>query len=451
MNIIIIGGGAVGSAICVQLAREGHNITVVDSNADVLTELANSCDVIGVQGNGADVSVLIKAGAESSDLLIAISPSDELNILACTVAKKLGTSHTIARVRNPEYNELMQLMRSEMGLSLTINPEYNAALEIYRILRTPSAAKIDTFNRGKAELAEITVDFDSPLCNKSLNELRSSLNVSFLVCGVLRNDDVYIPSGDFVINEGDTICVTAPDEELTRFFKTVGEYMQPIKNVIIVGGGRATFYLEEMLEKEKINSVVIEKDRALCHALAENFNCTVICDSGTKQDLLLREGIDKTDALIALSDIDEENAIVSMYAKNVGVEKIITMIRAMSYVDFFKGVGLESIVSPKFSTVEVILRYIRSMANTGDADIESLHRIMGGRVEALEFHLKEEIEGITGVPLKDMDTAKGVLIASIIHRGHVVIPSGRDMISCGDTVIVVAESGRLKNIKDILN
>ena len=451
MNIIIIGGGAVGSAICIQLAREGHDITVVDNDSVALAEIANSCDVIGVIGNGTEVSVLKKAGADTAELLIAVSPSDELNILACTVAKKLGTSHTVARVRNPEYSELIQLMREEMGLSLTINPEFEAASEIYRMLSFPAAANIDTFARGGVELLELVVAKDSPLCNKTLNELRSSLNVRFLVCGVLRRDEVYIPSGNFEINEGDTICVTAPDEELTRFFKAIGEYMQPVKNLLIVGGGRTTFYLEEMLEKGKINSVVIEKDKNLCHALAENFNCTVICDKGTKQDLLLREGIDKTDAFLALSDIDEENAIVSMYAKTVGVEKIITMIRAMSYVDFFKGVGLESIISPKFSTVETIIRYVRSMANTGDADIESLHRVMDGRVEALEFHVKEEIEGITGVPLKEMDIAKGILIASIIHRGHVIFPAGNDKISGGDTVIVVAENGRIKNIKDILN
>lgn len=451
MNIIIIGGGSVGAAICTQLAKENHDITAVDTDSSTLTELANTCDVFGIVGNGATVSVLEKAGAHDADLLIAVSHSDELNILACTVAKKLGTKHTIARVRNPEYADLMQLMRDEMGLSLTINPELAAASEIYRMLRFPSAAKIDTFTRGRVDLAELVVTPDSPLCKKSLNELRSSLAVKFLVCSVLRGDEAYIPSGDFVINEGDTICVTAPDEDITRFFKAIGEYKEPVKDVIIVGGGRTTYYLQEKLKKSKINSVIIEKDRALCHDLADKYDCTVICDSPTKQDLLLREGIDKTDAFLALSSIDEENAITSMYAKTVGVEKIITMISAMSYVDFFKGVGLESIVSPKFSTAAFILRYVRSMANTGDADIESLHRMMDGRVEALEFYVKEEIEGITGVPLKHMKSEKGVLIACIIHRGHVIIPSGDDEISCGDTVIVVASSGRLKNIKDILS
>ncbi len=451
MNIIIIGGGSVGTEICTQLAKEGHNITVVDIVASSLTDLVNTCDVIGVVGNGATVSVLEKAGAQDADLLIAVSQTDELNILACTVAKKLGTTHTIARVRNPEYSDLMRLLRDEMGLSLTINPELAAATEIYRMLRFPSAAKIDTFSRGRVDLAEIVIDNDSPLCEKSLNELRSSLNVKFLVCSVLRGDTAYIPSGDFVLQEGDTICVTAPDEDITRFFKAVGEYKEPIKDVLIIGGGRTTYYLQEMLSKGKINSVVIEKDHTLCRELADKYDCTVICDTPTKQELLLREGIDKTDAFLALSNIDEENAISSMYAKTIGVEKIITMISAMSYVDFFKGVGLESIVSPKFSTASFILRYVRSMANTGDADIESLHTMMDGQVEALEFYVKEEIEGITGVPLKHMKSARGVLIACIIHRGHVIIPSGDDVISSGDTVIVVSASGQMKSINDILN
>ena len=451
MNIIIIGGGSVGAAICSQLAREGHDITVVDSNATTLTELANTCDVIGVVGNGADVSVLTKAGAQTAELLIAVTNSDELNIIACTAAKKLGTKNTIARVRNPEYTELMQLMRDEMGLSLTINPEYAAASEIFRILRFPSAAKIDTFNRGKVELAEFVVDADSPLCGKSLNQLRTSLSVKFLVCGVLRGEEAFIPSGNFVIKEGDTICVTAPDEDITRFFKAIGEYKQPVKSVMIVGGGRTTYYLLEMLRRAKINATVIENDRALCCDLADKYDCTVVCDSPTKQDLLLREGIDKTDAFLSLSSIDEENAISSMFAKKLGVEKIITMISTMSYVDFFKGVGLESIISPKMLTAAFILRYVRSMVNTAGAEIESLHRMMDDKIEALEFRIKDDIAGITATPLKEMQLAKGVLIACIIHRGHVIIPTGDDVVTRGDTIIVVTKGGKMNSIKDMLS
>ncbi|MBQ7383638.1 MAG: Trk system potassium transporter TrkA, partial [Clostridia bacterium] len=315
MNIVVVGGGMVGSTICSQLTLEGHNITLVDTNTATLTEISNSYDVFGVLGNGADLTVLKKAGTDRADLLIAVTSSDEINILCCAAGKKLGVKHTIARVRNPEYTELMSFMRSELNLSLTINPELSVAKEIYRMLRFPSATKIDTFCRGKVEVAEFTVGEDSPLCGASLNDLRAKFNIRFLVCAVLRGGETYIPKGFFNIEAGDVICVTAPEEDITRFFKAAGVYKHPIKDVLIVGGNRITYYLEALLQKGKINSTVIEQDKALCRELADEYSCTVICNDGTNQDVLLEEGLAKTDAFLALSDTDEENAIISMYAK----------------------------------------------------------------------------------------------------------------------------------------
>ncbi len=450
MDIVIIGGGTVGTAICSQLATEKHNITIVDHDFAALTEITNSCDVFGVSGNGADISVLRKAGAEKADLLIAVTSSDEINILCCAAAKKLGTEHTIARVRNPEYSGLMQLMKNEMSLSMTINPELAVAKEIYRMLRFPAAAKINTVCRGRVELAEFDVPDDSPICGITLNDLRAKLNIRFLICSVLRGDRVYIPSGHFSIEAGDVICVTVPDEEISRFFKAVGVRKQPVKNVLIVGGGRITYYLEAYLQKGHINSTIIEKDPALCQELAEQYSCTVICGNGTRQELLLEEGLEQSDAILALSDVDEENAIVSMYAKTQGVRKAVTLIRTMSYVDFFKRVGLDSIVSPRSSTATYILRYVRSMANTRTSEIESLHKIMSGRVEALEFLIKEPIAGLTDIPLKNLHFRRDALIACIVHRDKILIPTGNDVISNGDTVIVVSSGERMHGIKDIL-
>ncbi len=450
MNIVIIGGGTVGTAICTQLVKEGHDITVVDTSAAAISEISNICDVFGVVGNGAEISVLRKAGADKADLLLAITSEDEINILCCAAAKKLGTKHTVARTRNPEYADLMQLLRNELGLSMMINPEYAAAKEIYRILRFPSAAKIDTFCRGRVELAEFVVSAASPLCGETLNDLRSKMNIRFLVCGVLRDGKAYIPSGFFRIEENDVICVTAPEQEITDFFKACGIYKQPVRDVLIVGGGRTTYYLESLLQKSNIRSTVIEKDKYRCRELAENYPCTVVCDDGTKQELLLEEGIENADAFLAMSDVDEENAITSMYAKTKGVKKIVTLISTLSYVDFFKSVGLESIVSPKSSTTAQIVRYVRATANTGDSEIESLHTMMQGGIEALEFIIKENIEGITDIPLKQLKPRSGVLIACIVHCDKVVIPFGDDMISKGDTVIVVTTSGNMKSIKDIL-
>lgn len=450
MKIVVVGAGSVGAAVCLQLAGEGHDITLIDSSKETIAEVTNRCDAVGIEGNGANIGLLRKAGAEKADLLIAITSEDEINILSCAAAKKLGTKNTVARVRNPEYSELMSLMQSDMNLSLTINPELTVAKEIYRMLRFPSAAKIDSFCRGRVEIAEFTVGPDSPLCGISLNDLRAKLNIRFLICAVLRDGETHIPSGYFSIQAGDVICFTLPDEDLTRFFKAIGAYKHPVRDVLIVGGGRTTYYLEELLKRGKIHSTVIEKNRELCLELSEQFDCTVVCNDGTKQDVLLEEGLEKTDAFLALSAEDEENAIVSMYAKSCNAGKIITMIKEIPYVELFKGVGLDSIVSPKSSTAAQILRFVRSMAKTGDSEIESLYKLMDGQVEALEFLIKEDIEGLTDVKLKELELKSGILIACIMHRDKVIIPSGDDVISRGDTVIIVTTTGQIKGIKEIL-
>lgn len=450
MEIVIVGGGTVGAEICTQLAGDRHSITVIDRSETALSEIANISDVVGIVGNGISVSVLQKAGVGRADLLIAVTSDDEINILCCAAAKQLGVKHTVARVRNPEYTELMQLMASEIHLSLTINPEQAVAEEIARVLRFPTATKVDTLCRGKVELAQFSVQTGSPLCGRPLNELRGVLNVKFLICAVLRGGDAYIPSGDFILEAGDTVCVTAPDEEITGFFKAAGAYRQPVKNVLIAGGDRTTYYLEESLRKNGIRSTVIEKDEARCAALAESFHCTVVCDRPTKRERLHEEGLERADAFLALSGDDEDNVITSLYAKAQGVPKVVTMVKHESYLDIFKSAGLDTIVSPKSSTVTNIVRYLRSMARARDAEIESLHRFMDDKVEALEFAVKEEIEGITCVPLRELSCRAGVLIACIVHRGETVIPNGNDMIMPGDTVIVVTAGGKLNRMKDIV-
>lgn len=451
MRIIIVGAGTVGTVICTQLATEGHDITLIDHNVQVLTELSNKFDIIGVEGNGASVSTLRKAGADKAELLIAVTNQDELNILCCASAKKLGTKNTIARVRNPEYNELMVMLRQDLNLSLTINPELAVAKEISRMLRFPFATKIDTCYRGRVELAEFVIGEGSSLCGMPLSQLHAKIGLHFLFCGVVRDGEAYIPKGDFVLAVGDKVCVTAPDDVMMQFFKAIGAYKHPVKDVLIVGGGRMTYYLLSFLQKSKIRATVIEQDKHLCREIAERFDCTVICEDGTKQSVLLEEGVANTDAFIALSGEDEENAIVSLYAKTLNQNKIITLINAMQYVELFKGVGLDSIVSPKYSTSNEILKYVRSLELTKDIQLESLHQLMDGRFEALEFMIKEPVEGVTGVPLKQLKIKKDILIATIVHKDKIVIPSGNDKIENGDTVILIAKgNNQIDNIKDIL-
>ena len=450
MKIIIIGAGTVGTAICAQLVGEGHDITVVDSHLDSLAEIESCYDALTVQGNGAEIAALRRAGAENTDLLIAVTSSDEINILCCTAAKKLGTKNTVARVRNPEYSELMRFMKDEMNLSMTINPEYAAARDVYRMLRFPAATKIESFYHGAVELVEYTVPDSSNMVGMTLFELNSKLNVKFLVCAVLRDGEAYIPSGNFKIEPEDVIYITAPENEITRFFRAVGAYEHPVRDVIIAGGGRVTYYLESLLRNTKIRSVVIESDKERCNALAEAYPCTVICGDPTKQSLLLEEGIERADAFAALTDTDEENAIVSMYANSVSDGKVITMINTISYAELFKNAGLERIISPKAATASYILRYVRSILNAGDSKIETLHKLMDGKVEALEFLINDDIEGLTGIQLKSLKLRKNILIACIIRNGEIIIPSGYDAVLDGDTVIVVALGGQIKDVKEIL-
>lgn len=452
MNIIVIGGGTVGTAICSHLIKEGHNVTVIDKSPDNLNEISNNHDATCILGNGADIEILREAGASNADLLLAITAMDEINMLCCYAAKKLGTKNTIARVRNPEYSEFMRLMKNDMNLSMTINPEQAAAEEISRILRFPSAAKMDTFCEGRVEMAEYTVPEGSPLCNLSLSSLPSKINVKVLVCGVCRDQNAYIPSGNFVIKAGDAICVTASSESLISFFKEIGAYRRPVKKILIFGGGRTTYYLMKIFNKNLLSgTTVIEKDISLCRELSEEFDISIINADGTKQDTLLEEGIEKADAFLALSDVDEENAIVSMYAKNVGVPRIVTMIRSLPYIDFFKDIGIDSIVSPKSETVDNIIKFVRGIAGARDSEIESLHTVMDEKLEALEFMIKEKIEGLTDIPLSEIKRIKNSLIACIMRDDKIIIPSGSDKIQVLDRVIIMTEGKTLNNIKDILD
>ena len=450
MYIVVIGMGKVGTALTESLSGEGHDIVVIDNKSDVIENAVNKSDVMALLGNGATYRVQKEAGVEKAELLIAVTPSDELNILCCMIGRKIGAKNTIARVRNPEYSSQLLFMRNELGLSMMINPEYEAASEISRILRFPSASRIDYFAKGRVDLVEFKLPQNSMLGGQPINMLYKKTKAKVLVCTVQRDKEVVIPDGNFILQDGDRVSVAASHVDLASFFKNVGVFKQKIKNVLLIGGGKISYYLARQLLEIGISVKIIEQDRQRCMDLSDLLpRATIVCGDGTDQSLLLEEGITQTDACVALTGIDEENIIVSVYAAIKGVIKVVTKITRTSLKDILDSVGLESIISPKELTASIILRYVRALQNSVGSNIQTLHKLGADNVEALEFRVTKNVR-LTTIALKNLSLKKNLLIASIIKRDRVVIPSGDDTLEPGDSVIVVTSNNTLRDLQDIL-
>lgn len=439
MNIIIIGDGKVGAALAAQLSGEGHDVTIIDPNAQALNESASRLDVMVVEGNGASMRVLREAGAETADVVIAATSRDEMNLLACLTAKKLGAGNTIARIRNPEYTDQLVAMRRELGLSLTVNPEQAAAQEAYHLLQFPSFLKRDSFAKGRVEIVAIPVDKGSKLADIPLYQLYEIAGVNALVCAVEREGSVYVPSGSFTLREGDTIYVTADIRDLAGMVKNLGLVKRRVKDILIIGGSRIAFYLGRRCIDSGMNVKIIERDHARCVELCEALpRATIIEADGSRQDVLEAEGLREHDAVITLTGIDEENLVLSLLAEHTGVQKVITKINRLEYTDVFRKVGLGSIISPRGLCCANIVRYVRAMSGaSGQESVQTLHTIVDGKVEALEFLVGYE-DRYQGVQLKDIPLKKGMLVACITHNGKTIIPKGDSSFTVGDTVIVVA-------------
>lgn len=439
MNIIIIGDGKVGAALAAQLSGEGHDVTIIDPNAQALNESASRLDVMVVEGNGASMRVLREAGAETADVVIAATSRDEMNLLACLTAKKLGAGNTIARIRNPEYTDQLVAMRRELGLSLTVNPEQAAAQEAYHLLQFPSFLKRDSFAKGRVEIVAIPVDKGSKLADIPLYQLYEIAGVNALVCAVEREGSVYVPSGSFTLREGDTIYVTADIRDLAGMVKNLGLVKRRVKDILIIGGSRIAFYLGRRCIDSGMNVKIIERDHARCVELCEALpRATIIEADGSRQDVLEAEGLREHDAVITLTGIDEENLVLSLLAEHTGVQKVITKINRLEYTDVFRKVGLGSIISPRGLCCANIVRYVRAMSSaSGQESVQTLHTIVDGKVEALEFLVGYE-DRYRGVQLKDIPLKKGMLVACITHNGKTIIPKGDSSFTVGDTVIVVA-------------
>ena len=451
MNIIIVGCGKVGQTITEQLVKEGNNITVIDIDADNLKAVANQNDVMGIVGNGATFDVQTRAGIERADLLIAVTNSDELNLLCCMVAKKTGNCKTIARVRDPEYSTDANFLKNELGLAMVINPEFAAASEIDRLLRFPAAIKIDTFAKGKVELIKFKISENSPLINLSVKEISTVLKCDVLTCTVERNKDVFITKGDFKFAEKDVISLIATPKKAAEFFEKIKHHRHSVKDVMIAGGGKITQYLCEMLEERGGVSVkVIEKDRKLCEYLCTQFpDATIINGDPVERDVLLQEGVSRAGAFISITDQDEENILLSLFAKNAGNQKLITKIARTDFDEVIAPLDIDSVIVPKNITADIILQYVRATNSSIGSNVETLYNLINGQVEAAEFAIKEESD-VTNKPLSQLEIKQDVLIASILRDDKIIIPRGYDMILPGDNVIIVSKHLALHDITDIL-
>lgn len=451
MNIIIVGCGKVGQTLAQQLNEDGNNITVIDLTAAKVNEVSNRYDVMGVVGNGATHLTQQEAGIKKADLLIAVTGSDELNLLCCLIAKKAGNCQTIARVRNPEYSTEAPYLKEELGLAMVINPEYAAASEIARVLRFPSAIKIDTFAKGRVELLKFRLPEGSPLVGCSVKEIVAKLHCDVLVCTVERGDDAYIANGDFTFEEKDIISIIASPRNANEFFRKIKYKVNSVKDVMIVGGGEITHYLCDILQRSGgIDIKIIEKDPKRCEELCTQWpSATVINGDAVDQNILLEEGLANAGAFAALTNLDEENILLSLFAQSTGKGKLVTKINRIDFDDVIKHLDLDSIIYPKNITSDMIVRYVRAMKNTIGSNVETLYNIIKGKVEAAEFIVREN-SPVAGTPLAELKFKENVLIAAILRERKVIIPRGHDIIQPGDAVVIVSNLLALHDISDVL-
>lgn len=446
MKIVIIGLGSIGKTILRSLSNEGHTVTIIDENKSVIENLIEKYDVFGVVGNGACMDIQKEADTQNADLVIALTKNDELNIFACMVAKRLGVKNTVARVRNPDYRKQIIDMKEDLGISMIVNPERETANEIFNLINLPSVSSMEHFAKGKVLLAEVVAKEGSAFIGESLISLGKKLKSKVLICAVQRGNEVVIPSGNFVIENGDKIHFTAEARNLGAFLEEVNLEKSPLKKVMIVGGGRIGYYLADALSQKKYKVKLIEKNPVKAEELAEALpKVAIACGNGTRHDLLEEEGIGAMDAFVSLTDVDEENIIASMFANQKGVKKAIAQIHGDDLIKILDELGIDNKVSPNLIAASRIISYARALSNSIGSNVQTLYQLVNSRVEALEFAARKA-ERIYGIPLKDFNIKKNCLIACIIRKGEVIIPNGNSSIELGDNVVVVTTQ---KNFDDL--
>ena len=450
MKIIIAGAGKVGHSVAALLAEEGHDITIIDRDPDTIQVLSNDLDVICVEGSATNPETLREAGACTADLLLAATEQDEVNMVCGISARKLGTAHVIARVRDPEYLPQTEFLREALGLSVLVNPEYECAKEISRSLRFPGAVRVDAFSKGSLEIVEHRIPAGGKLDGVALRELPQRFGAKILVGVVERGGDAVIPNGSFVLKTGDRLSITGDSRELRRFFTAIGEYKRPVRRVMIMGGGRSTVYLTRMLQENGMDVTVVEQDRERCDRLCDLIpEAHIVCGDATRSDVLQEDGLSTADAFVALTGDDEDNIITSLYAKSRGVSKVVVKVNRDYLDEILDNVGLTSIVSPREIVSQQLTRYVRAMHNSMGGSMETLYRLADGKVEALEFKVSADSACIN-IPLKDLKLKPNILISAIIRGSKSIIPDGSSCILPGDHAVIVTAAGKLQSIDEIV-
>lgn len=450
LNIIIVGCGKVGMTLIEQLSKEGHDITIIDKNAAKVQEMSNLYDIMGLVGNGASYSVQMEAGIENADLIIAVTASDELNLLCCTVAKQVGDCAAIARVRTPDYSKEAGYLREKLGLTMIINPELEASLETARILYLPTALEVNSFAHGQAEIVKFKIPEGNLLDGMTIAALGKSITNEILICAIEREGEVYIPGGNFQMAKDDIVSFVAPRRHIRSFLKKIGFKTKQVKDAMIVGGGKASYYLAKQLIAMGIDVKIIEQNKERCEELSILLpEAIIINGDGTDEEVLREEGIEYAQAFIPLTGIDEENIMLTLHAKQVSNAKLITKINRSTFKNVISKLDLGSVIYPRYITSEAIIAYVRAKKNSTNSNIETLYHMFDNRAEAIEFRV-DEPSSVTGIPLKDLMLKNDLLVSFIYRNGKVQIPSGLDTIEVGDTVMTVTTHTGLDNIQDII-
>ncbi len=448
MRIVIVGAGKVGAVLCGDLSREGHDITLIEQKEDRLQDMTERYEILGVQGNGAFYDVQMEAGVDKADMLISVTPMDEVNIISCVIAKKLGAKHAIARVRTPEHAAHIGFVRDSLGINRMINPDLEAAQEIYRMVRYPSALSVEPFAGNRINLVELLVTEDSVLYNTDLAALRKTFQ-SLLVCMVVRGEQTIIPRGNTRLELDDRVFIIGKPQDMSTLYRQMGTVTR-IRSVLIVGGGRICRYLLELLKEWKMDIKVIESNPGAAEDLAVSFpDISVIRGDGTDQDLLDAENIQGYDCVVSLTGIDEENILVSLFASSRGVPRNITKVNRTNLLNMLKGMGIQSVITPADLVTTNILRVVRAISNSEGSKVEALYRLKGSSAEVLQFRLPDN-PALTGRPIRELDLKPGTLIAAIIKNQQLIIPTGDSVMQPGQHVLVVSSSGAWEDIEEML-